>query len=113
MNEEAKEPAELTEAAVRDAHAAVVSAIAGAEAALKGLIMLTPFGENEGKKFLMVTPDMSDSINECRRNLKQTVLNALVVAQGVMGYTSEAKEAALKAQEGRFKVVGEPEAPNA
>ena len=105
MNEEAKP---LTETDVRDAHLAVVESLAGVEKAIKALIEMTPIAEQDGKKFRMVTPDMNDSLVECRRNLKQTVLNVLVVAQGVMNYTEEAKEAALKAQAGKFKIVDAP-----
>jgi hypothetical protein len=108
----AAEAAPLLEAGVRAAHAAVLEAIHGVEQALKSLIELVPIAEQDGKKFRMVTPDMNDSLNECRRNMKQTVLNVLVVAQGAMNYTEEAKEAAIKAQAGRFKVVGEPGAPS-
>ena len=107
MNEEPE--IVLTELAVREAHAGVLEAIRGVELKLKALVELTPVAEKDGKKFRMVTPDMNDSLNECRRNVKQTVLNVLVVAQGVMNYTQEAREAALEAQKGRFKVVGDQE----
>ena len=111
-----EEPKPLTEAAVREAHAAVLASVGDVQQKIKVLIDLTPIAEQDGKKFRMVTPDMDDSIKECVRNMKQTVLNVLVVAQGVMNYTEEAREAAIAAQKGKFKVVknpaeGAPDAP--
>ena len=101
MSEEkqpAAEPQPLTEKDVQGAHAAVVAGVQEVQKRLAYLVSLAPVAEQDGKKIRMITDDMLDSMNVCRGNMKQTVLNALVIAQGLMSYTAEAREAAIAAR---------------
>ena len=108
----------LKASTVQEAHAEYLGALEAADSALKRLLLLTPEGEKpEGAKAAprLFTPEMLRSAQRVGDFLSDARLHGLVVAQNVMNFTEEAREAALEAQKGRFKVVGEgeaaPEAP--
>lgn len=93
---------------------AVVRASDGVELALRDLVSMFPEVEGpDGKKHRSISPDAIDSVRAIARGLKMIKLDALVVSQEVMNQSEEAVEAALKAQEGRFKIVDGPTPPEA
>ena len=115
----------LKEAAVSAAHADVLAAVSATEAAIQKLMLLTPEAPKpegakpEDRAPRMFTRDMVRSAGRIADFLADTRLHALVVAQEIMQFTEEAREAALAAQAGRFKIVdgpkaeGGPDAPQA
>jgi hypothetical protein len=85
---------------VQNAHADVLAAIEAADKAVRSLVLLTPNAEGEegkpGPK--MFTQDMVDSVQHIARAMKVARLDALVIAQTLMNYTEETREAAVAAQ---------------
>ena len=112
----------LKAADVQKKHADVIAALEAFDAQYQELLLLTPEAEEvadpKRPKRRMFTPDMLDSARAIARNLKIVRFDVLTTAQGVINYTEEAREAALEAQKGRFKVLGDQpteapkEAPN-
>ena len=98
----------LTAAEVQEKHMAVMAALEPVDKAFRELMLLTPEAEGDGKAPArrMFNPDMIDSSQAIARAMKVMRLDVLVIAQSLMGMTEEAKEEALKAQAGKFKIVG-------
>lgn len=95
----------LKAAEVQEKHAAVLAAVEAVDVAFKGLMLLTPEGEKQKDQKTaprMFNPDMIDSAQHIARALKEIRLDSLVVAQSVMMFTEEAREAALQAKEGEM-----------
>lgn len=95
---------------VTKSHMAFLEACAGVDASFHSLMALVPEVEDKGKKRRQFTMEMMHSAGEVARYLKNVRLHGLVVAQEIMNLTDEAKEAAIEAQKGRFKLVGEEKA---
>ena len=91
---------------------AVVSATADVDRLIRELIAMAPIAETPDKrKVPMLSPDAQDSLRHISRALKVINLDALVVSQEIMGYTEEAKEAAIEAQKGKLKIIGQDGKP--
>ena len=91
----------LKAAAVDQAYAGVIESIAAVDAAIQNLLLLTPRAEPaEGKKEgpRMFNMDMRDSASRIAGFLKDARLHAFVLAQNIMGFTEEAREAAIANQ---------------
>jgi hypothetical protein len=98
---------------VQTAHAEFLAAMEATDQLFQKLVLLTPSTENtDGKPAQrMITPDMRDSAQAVARSLKVSRLDALVIAQTLMGYTEEAREASVQAQLGEgaaLPIVDEP-----
>ena len=92
----------LKAAEVQTAHAEFLAAMDATDQLFQKLVLLTPSTEpTEGKPAQrMITPDMRDSAQAVARALKVSRFDAFVVAQTLMGFTEEAREAAVQAQLG-------------
>lgn len=101
---------ELKSQNVIDAHAEFKASVDAAELAFRKLVSLAPDepAAEGAPARKSITPDMADSARHVARAFKTAVLDALVVAQGLMAFTAEAREAAVAAQKGRFKIVDGP-----
>ena len=91
----------LKAATVDQAYAGVIESIAAVDASIQNLLLLTPRAEPaEGKKEgpRMFNMDMRDSASRIAGYLKDARLHAVVLAQNIMGFTEEAREAAIAQQ---------------
>lgn len=105
-------PETLKEAAVREKHEAVLACIGALDLSLQELMMLVPEGEPKtpgARAPKMFTAKLVRSAQRISDFLQDVNLHSLVVAQEVMNFTDEAREAAIAAQKGKFKIVGEGE----
>ena len=100
---------------VQTAHAEFLAAMDAADQLFQKLVLLTPSTEAaDGKPAQrMITPDMRDSAQAVARSLKVSRLDALVIAQTLMGYTEEAREAAVQAQLGEGAALPTEESDDA
>ena len=88
---------------VQLAHLEVLQGIEAVNKSIQSLLALVPNApDKDGKPGpKMITPDVFDSAQAMARGLKVCKLDALVVAQTLMGFTEEAREAAIAAKVGQ------------
>lgn len=109
MNEDSVQETDgLSAASVQAAHAGFTASLDAVNQAFQALMLLTPKqGEDTEDQPAprMFTPDMIDSARHVARALKVARLDGLVVAQNLMNYTIEVRNAAADAAASKFSIV--------